>query len=154
MSRFALAIYADDVREEVGNKQSLIGIYRDKMFLPGLPTVIPKLCVSVWVRTPGAKPFKSLKIRLLANDEVLLEQPLPMTSVESSESDRVAADPIQMAQVVLLISPLKIERPTILRVRVLTEEEELKAGALSIELGEKAAVLERTHKDTDTGVKP
>lgn len=40
-------IVCDDIREELHNKKSLIGIYGDKIFLPYLPFVFPKFCIYI-----------------------------------------------------------------------------------------------------------
>ncbi len=37
------AVFCDDVREEVGGKQSYIGVYGDKVSLPSLPAKLHKL---------------------------------------------------------------------------------------------------------------
>jgi hypothetical protein len=61
---------SDDVREEKGNKISLMGIYSDKIIFDKLPAVLPKLCIAVFleglkeeipdmrvrVKNPGMKP--------------------------------------------------------------------------------------------------
>jgi hypothetical protein len=142
MNRFAFSIYCDDVRQEVGNKLSLIGIYREKMLVSALPVLIPKLCVCVWARTPESKPFRALKIKLFLNDKILVEQDAPSLQMDEAQSARTALTPLPgeslmptlTAQIAVQISPLPIEAPSVLRVRVQTEEEELRAGGLTIEV--------------------
>jgi hypothetical protein len=132
MNRFAHAIYCDDVRLEAGNKQSLMGVYHSKMLVQGFPYVAPKLCVAVWAITPPEKPFKALTLRLLFGDNVLVEHSLPIEYA----ADPKAEDPMRImtAFAVLQIAPFKADAPNTLRLRVVTEEEELKAGGLDIEL--------------------
>lgn len=139
MSRFAHAIYSDDIRHEVGNKRSIVGIYSGTLFVPAFPALLPKLCISVSVVTPSSKPFKSMKVRILVDDSVFAEYPVDeqqfiqqqADSVVSEDPDRPRVNEIHLA---LQISPFPIEKAILLRTRIVTEEEELKAGGLSIEL--------------------
>ena len=66
--RWVQVIWCDDVRHEIGNKPSFMGVYTGDMQLPSLPIVLPKLAVHINVATPRDKLFKQLKIRLLRND--------------------------------------------------------------------------------------
>ena len=45
--KFEYAIICDDIREEVGNKLSYIGIYGRDIFVPNIPFNFPKLCVII-----------------------------------------------------------------------------------------------------------
>ena len=40
-------IVCDDIRQEVGNKASFIGIYSKYIFIPSVPFIFPKLCFAV-----------------------------------------------------------------------------------------------------------
>lgn len=37
-------VFCDDIREEVGNKRSLMGIYHGEMFVQSVPILLPRLC--------------------------------------------------------------------------------------------------------------
>jgi hypothetical protein len=135
MNRFAHVIFSDDIRHELGNKQSLIGIYEGKMFVPTFPIVLPKLCVTVWAVTPIDKPFKALRLQLLSGENVLVDQPLPVESLQALVEPASPDNPkVISARASLQISPYQVEGPVTLRLRIQTEEEDLKAGALAIEL--------------------
>ncbi len=136
MIRFAHAVYCDDVRQEVGNKISLIGVYHGKLFLPQFPVVLPKLGIALWVRTPATKPFRKLGFRVLIGDNQLVNVPVDQSIVDSYLSMEPTTDPekISMFHTSLIMSPVPLDGPTTIRVRVDTEDEELKAGALEIEL--------------------
>lgn len=62
-SKLAYHVICDDIRQEVGNKLSLMGIYpRDAIALP-IPSVIPKLCFHfVFSYT---KPGSTFRIQLI-----------------------------------------------------------------------------------------
>lgn len=142
MNRFAYAIFADDIRHEIGNKRSIIGIYTAKMFVPGFPVLLPRLCISITIITPITRPFKSATIKVLADEKVLAEYPLDDALIAQQQTvppDEENPDDnfVIQAGAEMQISPFPIEKPSILRVRVITEDEELKAGAISIELASK-----------------
>jgi len=42
-------ILSDDVRQEVGNKNSIMGIYSDRMVFQELPALLPKLILTVFL---------------------------------------------------------------------------------------------------------
>jgi len=138
MNRFAHAVYCDDIRFEVGNKQSLVGVYHGKMFVPTFPVTMPKLCVALWVVTPAENPFQALTLKLLFGNKVVVEAPLPAELFQAQETIVEPPDPLNTriftAYTTLQLSPLKVDAPVTLKLRIQTEKEELKAGGLEIEL--------------------
>ena len=86
MARTFQTIWCDDVRMEVGNKMSLMGVYSNVLLVPTFPFTLLKLCLSCKVRTEIKKPFKQLKIVVTKNGEVMAE--LDMTET-LSEQDNV-----------------------------------------------------------------
>ncbi len=54
LSRFAFCLFCDDIRPEIGNKFSYMGVYqRDMVFppgaAPGVPIFVPKFGIGAWV---------------------------------------------------------------------------------------------------------
>lgn len=45
--KFQYAIICDDIRQEIGNKMSFMGIYKSKIIIPQEPFTFPKLCFSI-----------------------------------------------------------------------------------------------------------
>jgi hypothetical protein len=139
LGRYVSTIFCDDLRLEVGNKLSLMGVYNGRLFLSSLPAVLPKLCVMIIGVTPFEEPFRSVKIKLLKNDELYLEHSVPDEAVTGdfggfdpeikigSESQRLAMFAIPIA-----ISPFKVDEPFVLRVRVEANGREIPAPGLLI----------------------
>ena len=75
--RYVHAIWCDDIRLEVGNKPSFMGVFTGGILLPALPTVLPRLAVYIWVNTPVERPFKSLRISITRDDGFLLMEARP-----------------------------------------------------------------------------
>lgn len=137
MARFATTIFCDDVRQELGNKLSLMGIYGGDLYVASMPATLPKLCLIIKVVTPADDPFSKLTVRVLQDDRTLLEQPIDVSHV--SPAPALVADlqdddlsPVLNLNSIVQFSPFQASGPCLLRVRVETEREVLKAGILQI----------------------
>lgn len=136
MNRHIQAIFCDDIRHEVGNKVSYMGVYNGQLFVPQFPVVLPKLVVVTSVITSVDEPFEQLAVRLFKDDDVLVEAKL---------EDEQLAIPIPMQddyglpfsahtyQTAFILSPLLIDAPCILRVRAETEMEEIYSIGLRVQ---------------------
>ena len=56
-------ILCDDVRNETGNKFSLMGIYGRDMYFKKFPAIVPKLCLCIMIEGPKID-FKEFNITL------------------------------------------------------------------------------------------
>ena len=128
--RFVSAEYCDDVRQEVGNKISLIGCYGTDMIVGALPAFLPKLCVVVKLRTPVDQPFGVGTIRLLRDDQSIAEMPVDATV--AGVSGRPENATWQFLQAVIALSPFPIEAPCFLRVELEAEGEVILGPKLRI----------------------
>jgi len=131
-------IFCDDVRHEVGGKLSFMGIYSNVMFVQNFPIVLPKLCLSIKVVAPVKDPFRSLKIRILKNDETFQEIIIDKDQIENSMAlaEDITEDErnnrVQSLNFIAVFSPIEIEEPCIFRVRGITENEEMRGIALRV----------------------
>lgn len=130
MALTAVAVFCDDIRQEVGNKVSIIGVYGgDIKFKAKPPIVYPKLCVAVWLDGDLADIPESITVHVLA-------QP-GRASVFSAELKRPEskADPTThraRMQTLVEISPVMLKAPGRLEVEVEAGRETLKAGHLDV----------------------
>lgn len=138
------AIYCDDIRYEMGNKLSFIGVYSSQMYVQELPTTIPKLCVHVWASTPCDHPFEDLAFKLLLNDDLLAESYVPEEDLSiqmgikkemEMENKKRGIDEnngFVQFQTSFVLAPFQIKEECRLRVRAYSNGEELKGQALYI----------------------
>ncbi len=132
-------LFCDDIRHEVGGKLSFIGVYSGGLFVPSFPVTLPKLCLSVKVVTPADEPLRSLNLRVLKDEETLQEIRLDEEQLaDASDSaedmtEEQRKERVQMAQFLLVFSPIQFDGPCILRVRVQTEDGELRGMALRVD---------------------
>lgn len=83
--RYVHTIWCDDIRQEVGNKPSFMGVYTAGIFLQSLPVVLPRLAAYVWVTTPIDRRFQKLNIRGVRDDGFVLFEVLQETPVGSAD---------------------------------------------------------------------
>lgn len=124
-------IYCDDVRLEVGNKQSLIGVYPGDLYLEALPAVLPKLCVVATLVMPAAESFESLRIKAMQGEHCLFasgdmpppgDEAIPGAQAADNGLDTdsmdngLDQDPMMRLSLVLVLSPFQVDEETSLRV--------------------------------------
>jgi len=127
--RFITAIFCDDIRQEVGSKLSYMGCYQGEIIVQITPVVLPKLCVSVSFSTPKERPFKSLVIRVIQDDDIELAQmDIPKEDIKGITGSSQISDKTSTRislNTAIVFSPFVIEKPTMLRLVATTEEGEI-----------------------------
>jgi hypothetical protein len=77
LPKFKYALVCDDIREEIGGKVTLVGVYSTKIIVPKVPGHFPKLCLRICF--DAKKPFPDavhLSIRHV-NGKVLMGGAVP-----------------------------------------------------------------------------
>lgn len=128
----ATSIFCDDVRREVGNKSSYMGVYQTQLKIPESPWFIPKLCCVVNVRMPVTQLVSVLECRLLKDVEVLGERTVNLSDMRP-QHDAPNAEVRHLTMVLQLID-IRVESGCVFKSRVYLDGEELKAGALRVAL--------------------
>jgi hypothetical protein len=121
--------YCDDVRQELGNKLSYMGVYGPQLIVPDYPAAVLKLCVVMTVRGAAKAPPKSVIFRVLRNDEIVCEHavdPGPLADAAGPD-DRYFA----IGAIAQLVNVEFAER-TMLRARAIVDGEELRGGSLEM----------------------
>jgi len=133
--RFLTATYCDDIRQELGNKLSLMGCYQGELIVSRVPVALPKLCVYVSVWTPKEQPFKSLMIRIVQGDDVELARiELPETGLAEAAQIRDETATRKAVSTAIAFAPFVIEKSTSLRLVATTEEGEIIGPRLLIKV--------------------
>ena len=120
--RYLEVIYCDDVRQEVGNKQSLIGVYPGDLYLEALPAVLPRLCMVATLVLPAAECYESLRIKAMQGEHCLFESgdiPPPgdvvIEGAQAGDNDW-DEEPMMRLSLVLVLSPFQVDEEIALRV--------------------------------------
>jgi hypothetical protein len=130
--RFLSVQFCDDIRQEVGNKFSLMGCYGPSMLVSAFPLLLPKLCAQVKVMTAITRPFQRLAIRVHRDDELLIEMPISSQTLASAD-DYPSWARFQMVNALVVMAPFQVDAPCSLRVEAETEDGCLSGGAFRIE---------------------
>lgn len=139
ITRHVETLFCDDIRYEMGGKLSFIGVYSGGMFVPAFPVTLPKLCLSVKIVTPADDPLRSLKLRVLKDEEAMQEiaidegQLAAASDAAEDMTEEQRKERVQMAQFVLVFSPIQFDGPCTLRVRIQTENSELCGMSLKVD---------------------
>lgn len=136
-SKHLFCTYADDFRQEVGGKHSIIGIYQGgSMTVHGsLPAVLPRMVIMAHLYCPASEDIKSIKMGVKFNDDLLIpEMIVPKQVIEQMQAqarsgpDTVGAG-MQFAQV---IQPLEIKVPGAIRCYAEVDGELVKGNGLEV----------------------
>lgn len=154
--RFAHCLFCDDIRVEVGNKQSLMGIYIGDIVLSGIPQgaplQLPKFAICVWLFSDWGDYPEYVEIRVYTppgKTEVLKmrtprDQMAPPTPIFDDPARLALYVPLQFANFVFMDEG-EIE------VVVETEQGALKAGRLRVRMPERPGQTPETSATPSTG---
>ncbi len=134
-NRLFLAQFFDDIRQEVGNKLSMIGCYTSgDMLFETLPAALPKVCVYLTALAPLDQPFEKLIFRATINGDLLAEMEVPPDELHPARHpNRENSDASRLGiTAVMAFSPLYIAEPCTLKIEAETERGTLNAGCLFI----------------------
>lgn len=131
-NRIVIAQFCDDVRQEIGNKFSLMGCYGTDLYVPSFPITLPKLCAFVHVRTPRERPFARLTLRLVRADEVLSELVADPDKLNAGDPPPAWARWLAMTGI-LAVTPFHAGGPCRLQVLAETEAGTIESGQFLIE---------------------
>lgn len=140
MSCFAFCNFCDDIRFELGNKSSLIGLYSTDLLIEAMPSVINKLCVAAFVRIDAKSKISSLMGRLYLGETLLSETSVPEDElnmlIETVKLNDMLGEEVQAITLGFnqILLNLNIEMPSVLKVVMIVDGEEYLAGKLRIKL--------------------
>ena len=131
-NRTVIAQFCDDVRQEIGNKFSLMGCYGTDLYVPSFPITLPKLCVFVNARTPREKPFQRLTLRLVKGGEVLSELVANPEKLTADDGAPEWARWLTMTGI-LVVAPFHANGPCRLQVVAETESGIVESGQFLVD---------------------
>jgi len=131
-------LYCDDIREEIGNKFSLMGVYASDMLISELPSTISKLCVAVRLVVPIKSKLSSAVMLEVIKDQKSKNTP------EALATSQITAKQLEQAftqtpaggdyllQANFMIGPLTFDQECAVRVRALVGKQVLEGASLQI----------------------
>lgn len=131
---YAHTIFCDDIRQEVGNKPSFMGVYTGEMHIPGpAPGALSKLCAVVWVVMPISDPARHVTI--IISGAPIGDEPTVM-EFEPASMDRKASNSADKSSLVAMAvhewTPFMVHSSGVIEVKVKIDDMELNAGRLTV----------------------
>lgn len=131
--RCVQTIFCDDIRQEVSGKISYIGVYAKELYVNRFPAILPKLCLDIKVITPSDKPADSFVLYILKDEDVLQEITLTEEDIANgfnlSEHNNKLPEELEKIALVtgvqIIFSPLQLDEPCRLRVKVRINGEDI-----------------------------
>ena len=138
MARTLQTIWCDDVRMEVGNKMSLMGIYSTELLVPTFPFVLQKLCLRTISSADIKKPFKQLKIVVSKNDEVVAEIDMTESLSHQDNAPSHIKDGAKfiVVQSFFVLGQMTIDEPVTFKAKAISDTGVIKGHGLRVELAQ------------------
>jgi hypothetical protein len=135
-------IFCDDIRQEIGNKQSLMGIYGTEMHVhKPFPTAMHRMGFHIVLREDLDAPLTNMTLCIfLPGDEK--DKPTYKAEIERSAGQIPPPPPNsdpstrRMFALNVVLNPVVLKEPGHIRVRMLVGNEEVKLGSLVVKQGE------------------
>lgn len=134
---FMTTLVCDDIRREIGNKLSYMGVYQSQLFVPKLPFVLPKLCFVMNVVIHASTPLNKITFRVLRDEDELMRAEIPIQpeQIQKQAPNLTEDEMAQSATGIFELAQFTIDKPCFLLFRAVANEVELKGGSLRIDLG-------------------
>jgi hypothetical protein len=140
MNGYLTTTFSDDVRQEVGGKQSLIGVYSGVMFVPEFPITIPKLWLTTNLVVPVEQTPKSMRVRVTRNDDMMVELDATPEYLDALRNAKALDIPspqdavrVVSAQAQVCFNAVSLEGPCVLRVIAITDSGEYRGLGLQVQ---------------------
>lgn len=145
--RVAHSVFCDDVRFEMGNKLSLMGIYSSEVIIyHSFPVALPKFCVQVWIVTDLDDKVERLTTTVvLPGGHEIVRAEMVVEAAPIPDYIREGAQKAIVSQT-LPFGPLPLTEEGMIEVWVETEREKIRAGRIWIKsqlLPENIAAFQR-----------
>jgi hypothetical protein len=117
-------IYADDLRQEIDGKVTVVGMYQQQMLFPQFPAMIPKLAIWMTAITPREQMWEKLIFQVYCDEILLFEAIIPSADLilPTISSTNLGDQNIVEVQCATIQSAMTLEGPCILRPRLITED--------------------------------
>lgn len=128
-------LYCDDIREEVDEKQSIIGWYRKtEIKLPDEGLFLPIFCIVTIIQVPISVGVEALVIELMQNDNVVQRLDTPVNTLHEKRMQRIESSSeknMQEIAVNIKLANFGVRESTNFYVRVTVNDEVLIGNKMS-----------------------
>lgn len=135
-------IFCDDIRSEIGDKYSLMGIYSGALNVSSMPVTLPRFSFAITLWEPmddvkdtnykiSFKPDGGVEVVLVSHD-----QPSKEVITDGSPEEDHADDDIELAEsnIFLTLTAIRLKSPGRFKVRAYRDNKEVRLGTLRVNL--------------------
>lgn len=133
--RYAHAVYCDDIRHEVGNKTSMMGLYNGQLGVLEFPCALTKLCIVISVSTPKDKMLSSISLVGTFAEAEMFKMEMGEEQIQAvlAQTPKLQEEgKFYMIQLIAILSPLQLEKPGKISLTLLADGERLHCAGLEI----------------------
>jgi hypothetical protein len=138
----AVSMFAEDIRDEVGGTQTIVGILPDNLAVPSFPGIIPKLAVYSRISFDPEFSPRNVSVSIsFDNGAEIASDTFSADLVKQSITETKGKDgPIATLISKTIIGGIAINAPSRIRAVVSHDGGEFLAGTINIELADELAV--------------
>ncbi|MHB2205089.1 hypothetical protein [Methylobacterium sp. CM6257] len=131
-------LFCDDIRHELGNKLSIIGIYQSDFIVNAdFPLMIPKFCLYVSYYEIAGRLKEELQLNIFfpadyANPAFQVNIPRPAIPEQVVQQDQAEAERVNIIRAPVIFSPLQIMEQGSIKVRMTCGDYITKLGIINI----------------------
>jgi hypothetical protein len=104
--RYVHTVWCDDIRQEIGNKPSFMGVFTGGMVLPSLPAVLSRLGIYTWFVSPLDRPATDIEAEVVRDDGYVIATVRPELSREPEPVVEGASR--RQILIAMIIGPIEI----------------------------------------------
>lgn len=134
-SAFMETIYCDDVRSEIGNKVSYMGIYGPNILLKEFPAVLSKLCAVMSLHLPADTQAETVTFSLYKDDAEIGRSTAYIADVRKAAPQSLESDEERRLTIrfIAQMAPFQLDGPCRLMARAEIDGEAVKGGVLVVQ---------------------
>jgi hypothetical protein len=130
--RVAHCVFCDDIRQEVGNKISMMGMYLGELIIQGTaPIALPKFGFVIWIISDVDDPIQHVTTRVLMPPDQKEVIHIEMTQAVQTVFMAEGAQKL-VAHQIIPVAPFIIEQPGMIEVMLETDRGSMRAGRLLV----------------------
>lgn len=132
-------VFCDDIREEVGNKRSLMGIYQGEMFIQSLPVLLPRLCFYISYVSDFSKPREKVEFKVVkgADEEELFSTGVIDAGRPVTNENNLGVPYLNSTLTLAFgMSPFMIDSETVIRIVAISGAEKVLGPCLRVRLAD------------------
>lgn len=134
------SIFADDIRTEIGNKHSYMGVYVQNLNVTQFPATVQKLCVATHIQCDRDFDLKTLSLSVFLGENIIDRQDVPPEAVAQLINNRKKRDPELEEDLYfvmnLVIEQLNLAKPGVVSIIVTLNGEAFDAGKVWIRIAQ------------------